>query len=56
MSWDMNRPLSNLPVVIFQFAASPFKDWNNLAWAGATLITLAVLLLNVIARNYVGKK
>ena len=51
MSWDMNAPLANLPVVIFQFAASPFKDWNTLAWAGATLITLAVLTLNVIARN-----
>jgi len=56
MSWNMNQPLSNLPVVIFQFAASPFKDWNNLAWAGATLITLAVLALNIIARNYLGKK
>ena len=51
MSWNMNAPLANLPVVIFQFAASPFKDWNTLAWAGATLITLAVLMLNIIARN-----
>lgn len=51
MSFDMNKPLANLPVVIFQFAASPFKDWNTLAWAGATLITLAVLALNIIARN-----
>ena len=33
MSWNMNAPLANLPVVIFQFAASPFKDWNTLAWA-----------------------
>jgi phosphate transport system permease protein len=51
MSFNMNKPLANLPVVIFQFAASPFKDWNTLAWAGATLITLAVLLLNIVARN-----
>ena len=51
MSYDMNKPLANLPVVIFQFAASPFEDWNRLAWAGATLITLAVLALNITARN-----
>lgn len=50
MSWDMNAPMANLPVVIFQYAASPFKDWNELAWAGATLITLFVLGLNVLAR------
>ncbi|MBJ7263038.1 MAG: phosphate ABC transporter permease PstA, partial [Burkholderiaceae bacterium] len=43
MSWDMNGPMANLPVVIFQFAASPFPDWNTLAWAGAALITLLVL-------------
>ena len=51
MSFDMNKPLANLPVVIFQFAASPFSDWNTLAWAGATLITLAVLGLNLLARS-----
>lgn len=51
MSFDMNKPLANLPVVIFQFAASPFSDWNTLAWAGAALITLAVLGLNIIARS-----
>lgn len=51
MSFDMNKPLANLPVVIFQFAASPFSDWNTLAWAGATLITLAVLSLNILARS-----
>lgn len=50
MSWDMNAPMANLPVVIFQYAASPFKDWNALAWAGATLITLFVLGLNVLTR------
>ncbi|MVW79685.1 phosphate ABC transporter permease PstA [Bordetella sp. 02P26C-1] len=51
MSWDMNAPMSNLPVVIYQYAASPFKDWNNLAWAGATLITLLVLGINILARS-----
>jgi phosphate transport system permease protein len=51
MSFDMNKPLANLPVVIFQFAASPFSDWKTLAWAGATLITLAVLGLNIFARS-----
>ena len=56
MSWDMNKPLSNLPVVIYQFASTPFKDLNDLAWAGATLITLAVLALNIFARNFVSKK
>ena len=47
---DLNAPMSNLPVVIFQFAMSPYKDWQELAWAGALLITLAVLMLNVTAR------
>jgi phosphate transport system permease protein len=51
LSFNMNNPVANLPVVIFQFAASPFKDWNTLAWAGATLITLAVLALNIVARS-----
>lgn len=50
-SSDMNGPMANLPVVIFQFAMSPFKEWQQLAWAGALLITLAVLLLNIIART-----
>jgi phosphate transport system permease protein len=48
---DFNAPMSNLPVVIFQFAMSPYSDWQQLAWAGALLITLAVLLLNVLARS-----
>jgi phosphate transport system permease protein len=47
---DLNAPMANLPVVIFQFAMSPYKDWQELAWAGALLITLAVLALNVMAR------
>jgi phosphate transport system permease protein len=50
-SADMNAPMANLPVVIFQFAMSPFEDWKSLAWAGALLITLMVLLLNVLART-----
>ena len=50
-SADMNTPMANLPVVIFQFAMSPFDDWKALAWAGALLITLAVLVLNVLART-----
>lgn len=48
---DMNAPMANLPVVIFQFAMSPYEEWQRLAWAGALLITLAVLLLNIIART-----
>jgi phosphate transport system permease protein len=49
-SEDMNKPIANLPVVIFQFAMSPYEDWHRLAWGGAALITIAVLLLNIIAR------
>jgi phosphate transport system permease protein len=49
-SMDMNAPIANLPTVIFQFAMSPYENWINLAWGGALLITLAVLLLNIIAR------
>jgi phosphate transport system permease protein len=49
-SMDLNRPMSNLPTVIFQFAMSPYADWHRLAWGGAALITLAVLALNIIAR------
>ena len=50
-SADMNAPMANLPVVIFQFAMSPFEDWQTLAWAGALLITLTVLVLNILART-----
>jgi phosphate transport system permease protein len=50
-SVDMNAPMANLPVVIFQFALSPFEEWQSLAWAGALLITLAVLVLNILART-----
>jgi len=47
---DMDQPMANLPVVIFQFAMSPYEDWQNLAWAGALLITFSVLTLNILAR------
>jgi phosphate transport system permease protein len=50
-STDMNAPMANLPVVIFQFAMSPYEDWQNLAWAGALLITAGVLALNILART-----
>jgi phosphate transport system permease protein len=49
-STDLNAPMANLPVVIFQFAMSPYVDWQNLAWGGALLITAAILLLNITAR------
>ncbi len=55
-STNMNAPLANLPVVIFQFAMSPYENWVNLAWAGALLITLTVLLLNIIARVLLREK
>jgi phosphate transport system permease protein len=50
MSTNLNAPMANLPVVIFQFAMSPYRDWQNLAWAGALLITVVILFLNIIAR------
>ena len=49
---DMSKPMANLPVVIFQFAMSPYENWIRLAWGGALLITLAVLVLNVVARIF----
>ena len=50
-SANMNAPMANLPVVIFQFALSPYEDWKTLAWAGALLITLTVLVINILARS-----
>ena len=50
-SLDMNAPMANLPVVIFQFALSPYDDWKELAWGGAFLITLTVLVINILART-----
>ena len=52
MSYNMNAPMANLPVVIYQFAMSPYDNWVRLAWGGALLITLTVLVLNVIARVF----
>ncbi|MGH6852813.1 MAG: phosphate ABC transporter permease PstA [Methylocella sp.] len=49
-STNLNAPMSSLPVVIFQFALSPYKEWQQLAWTGALLITMAVLALSISAR------
>jgi phosphate transport system permease protein len=54
-STDLNRPISSLPVVIFQFALSPYKDWQSLAWTGALIITLTVLTLSITARALVAR-
>jgi phosphate transport system permease protein len=51
-STDMTKPMANLPVVIYQFAMSPYDNWIRLAWGGALLVTLAVLLLNILARVF----
>jgi phosphate transport system permease protein len=51
-SADLNAPMANLPVVIFQFAMSPYADWQTLAWGGALLITAAILVLNITARVF----
>lgn len=50
-STDMSRPMANLPVVIYNFAMSPYEDWQKLAWGGAALIALIVLAINIIART-----
>ena len=55
-SADMARPMANLPVVIFQFAMSPYEDWHRLAWGGAALITLLVLGINLAARAIFSRK
>ncbi len=55
-SANLNRPMANLPVVIFQFAMSPYDDWHRLAWGGAALITLFVLGLNIAARTFFRRK
>jgi phosphate transport system permease protein len=49
-SVDLNAPMASLPVVIFQFALSPYKEWQSLAWTGALIITFTVLALSIIAR------
>jgi phosphate transport system permease protein len=55
-STDMTKPMANLPVVIYQFAMSPYDNWIRLAWGGALLVTLAVLLLNILARVFFREK
>jgi phosphate transport system permease protein len=54
LSFDLRAPMANLPVVIFQFALSPYDAWHDLAWAGAFLIMMFVLALNVTARLLLG--
>jgi len=55
-SFNMDAPMANLPVVIFQFAMSPYQDWQTLAWGGALLVTLSVLALNIVARAVFAQK
>ena len=55
-SADMNAPMANLPVVIYQFAMSPYDDWRALAWGGALLVTLSVLGLNILSRTAFSQK
>jgi phosphate transport system permease protein len=55
-SWNLNAPMASLPVVIFQFALSPYADWQQLAWTGALLITVTVLGLSILARALSAKK
>ncbi|MBS1187549.1 MAG: pstA [Burkholderiaceae bacterium] len=55
-STDMNQPMANLPVVIYQFAMSPYDNWRSLAWGGALLITFGVLGLNVLSRTFFSQK
>jgi phosphate transport system permease protein len=50
-STDLNAPMASLPSIIFQFAMSPYKGWQSLAWTGALLITLTVLGLSILARS-----
>ncbi len=55
-SANMNAPMANLPVVIFQFAMSPYDNWRDLAWGGALLITFSVLGLNILSRTLLSQK
>ncbi|MHB8813632.1 MAG: phosphate ABC transporter permease PstA [Steroidobacteraceae bacterium] len=54
-STDLRAPMANLPVVIFQFALSPYDNWQQLAWEGALVITLAILILSIVARIVVAR-
>ncbi len=51
MSTDMTRPMSSLPIAIYRYASSPYEEWVNLAWAGALVITVGVLVLNIVSRS-----
>ena len=53
---DMNAPMPSLPVVIFQFALSPYEEWQRLAWSGALLITVTVLALSILARSLTARR
>lgn len=53
---SLSQPIANLPVVIFQFAMSPYEDWHHLAWAGALIITAGVLVLNIVAHSALRQK
>jgi phosphate transport system permease protein len=55
-SWQLTKPLANLPVTIYNFAMSPYSQWQTLAWAGVFLITIGVLALNILARAFFTKK
>lgn len=55
-SHNLNAPMSSLPVVIFQFALSPYEDWQKLAWTGALIITISVLALSIMARALTGTR
>src|SRR5436190_350890 len=55
-SLNMNQPMPSLPVVIFQFALSPYEEWQKLAWTGALLITVTVLALSILARSLTARK
>jgi phosphate transport system permease protein len=54
-STDLKAPMANLPVVIFQFALSPYDNWQQLAWEGALIITFAILILSIVARVVVAR-
>jgi len=54
-SISLNAPMASLPIAIYQYAASPFEDWVALAWAGALLITVGVLTLNILSRLVLAK-
>jgi phosphate transport system permease protein len=55
-SSNLNAPMASLPAIIFQFALSPYKDWQKLAWTGALIITLSVLVLSIVARALAGSR